>query len=116
MGLINLDEYVTRNGAKIKNTYISLGPNILEINKEFIRGPSGQVLYKIVGRFALWHNKEARETGKAPYAAAPIITRCSEEYITGNIYKILYAQLKQLFPNSVEDITDISGNQDISGN
>ena len=110
MGLINLDEYVTRNGAKIKNTYISLGPNILEINKEFNKGPSGEVLYKLIGRFAIWHNKESRAAGMLPYAAAPIITRCTEKHITGNIYKILYAQLKLLFPNSLEDITDVSGN------
>jgi signal transduction histidine kinase len=110
MGLINLDEYVTRNGAKIKNTYISLGPNTLELNKEFNKDISGNTLYKLIGRFAIWHNKEARNQGLMPYTGAPIIVRVHEDKITGNIYEILYNQLKILFKNTIDDTTDISGN------
>ena len=108
MGLINLDEFITRNGAKIKNTYISLGPNTLEINKEFNKDSSGNIMYKIIGRFAVWHNKQARDNGLEAYAAAPIIIRVGEGKITGNIYKILYDQLKTIFKNTTDYITDIS--------
>lgn len=99
MGIINQDPYNTTYGTSVTNTYISIGEQTIALHKL----DNTNSIYELKALFSIWNDKPSRESGKRPYQMIPISQELNASQITGDLYTILYDQLKIKFPNHTDD-------------
>ena len=101
MGIINPDVYVTNQGIEKKNTYISFYNHAVNMRKNGI-DPSSLNVYEVSSVANIWWDQPARESSKNTLVSVYVSTQLSSDAIGQNLYTILYARLKVMFPNAYD--------------
>jgi hypothetical protein len=96
MGLINNDSYVCGNGVTKTGVYMSFSNETLYLRQ------SGSGNYSVSANYRIFWDKDARDSDKGFMELKNVSTNVSSVDLTGNLYSILYAKLKEQYPNSVE--------------
>ena len=97
MGIINHDVFSNQYGQELTNTYISLGNNSIELQKE-----GGK--YMLRGTFTIWLSKQIKTEGKNSFKVFAVHKELSSSEIIGNVYAILYTELKKIYTNTTDDL------------
>lgn len=101
MGIINPDVYVTNQGIEKKNTYISFYNQTVNMKKTN-KDPSAVNLYEVSAIANIWWDQPARESDKNTITCVFVSTKVAADAIDQNLYTILYARLKVMFPNAYD--------------
>ncbi len=96
MGLLNNDSYVCSNGVTKTGVYISFNNETIYLCQD----ASGS--YQVRGNYRVFWDKYARDSGKSFMELKSVGVVISASELTGNLYAILYAKLKEQYPNSVD--------------
>lgn len=99
MGVINKSNYSSRHGQVITNTYISLANNRVEIYKK----ANDSDLYELSTSFSIYLSKESRLAYKQPLTTIYLRVELEKSEISGNLYSILYRELKKKFTDTQDD-------------
>ncbi len=100
MGLINNDTFVTGYGHSVTDTYISIGNNNIELVKSTDNGVNKYMLSVV---FNIWLSKESRSTARS-LTSGYIRKELSTEEIIGNLYEIIYSEIKLKYTNTTDEI------------
>lgn len=104
MGLINPDVYVTNQGIEKTNTYISFYNQNINMRKTGIDS-EGLNTYEVSAVSNIWWDQSTRESNKNTIACVLVRTQVDDNSINENLYTILYAQLKVMFPNAYDSVS-----------
>lgn len=97
MGVTLNKTFVSSIGLPVQNAYVSISEN--HISK--ILDMDGSMKYRIYSCFKVWLSTDARENKFEPIGDIQVEVK-SDTPPTGNIYEVLYNQLK-----SVHSCTDV---------
>ena len=116
MGVNVTEELVLGSGVSVNSYYVSINTNEIRIRKD-VRENREHVYdaetdthtdsvttttkYTAEGGFTMWISKEAKESGKSSIGHKYVSIE-QDTPITGNIYDVLYAELKTQLPNSTD--------------
>jgi hypothetical protein len=102
MGIINNDLFVASNGAEKSGTYISFSNETLYLRKNeiLINHPT---TYAVHANARIFWDKAARDAQKPFLELRTVNANVSDADLSGNLYAILYAELKKQYPNSVDE-------------
>ena len=116
MGVNVIEELVLASGVSVNSYYMSINTNEIKVRKEVLenREPvydaetckytdtvTTTTKYTAEGGFTMWISKEAKESGKSSIGHKYVGIE-QDTPITGNIYDVLYAELKTRLPNSTD--------------
>lgn len=120
MGLINHDSFTASNGVEKTDTYISFNNETIYLRKMLPPAnmypsmpPGGQGFdpskpYVINANYRIFWDKTAKDAGKSFIELRNITANISEEQLAGNLYAILYDELKTLYPNSEDELSMVA--------
>ena len=101
MGIINNDLFVATSGAQKVGTYISFNNETISLRKSVT--PAGQPSYTVNANSRIFWDKAAKDAGKPFIELRTVTATVSEADLSGNLYAILYAELKKQYPNSADE-------------
>lgn len=108
MGLINPDIYVTNQGIEKANTYISFFGQSVNMRKNGTDA-SGVSVFDVNAIACIWWDQASRESNKSPIASIMVSVQTTD--ISQNLYSLLYAQLKVMFPNAYDSPSAVEPQQ-----
>jgi hypothetical protein len=103
MGLINLDNYVCSNGVQKTGTYISFANETLYMRQ----GPldaNGLPTYTVNANYRIFWDQASREAGLTFIDLKSVNACVSKDMLTSNMYGCLYDALKQIYPNTADEL------------
>jgi len=104
MGIINNDVYICSNGVQKAGTYISFASETLYVVQNYnMTNSSSPASYNVRANYRIFWDQACREEGKTFIDLKSIHVTLTSEQLNSNIYSILYAELKTLYPNSVDE-------------
>ena len=116
MGIINNDVYVCSNGVQKAGTYISFATETIYVVQNFpgmpMSGPMpGQTVvqssdrsYNVRANYRIFWDQECREAGKSFIDLKSITATLTAAQLNTNIYGVLYAELKNIYPNTSDEL------------
>jgi hypothetical protein len=111
MGLINNDNFIASNGVQKIGSYLSFSQETIYLRKNppppAVSPPPPVPLkqtYNIYGNYRVFWDKEAKDTGKQYIELRTITAMITEDELGSNLYQILYAELKKIYPNYTDDL------------
>lgn len=114
MGIINNDVYECSNGVQKTGTYISFASETVYLVQNYpgMTSPMpGQSLpsssdrnYSVRANYRIFWDQGCREAGKLFIDLKPINIALTSDQLNGNIYTVLYDELKKIYPNSVDEL------------
>lgn len=100
MGLINNDVYtVPSNGVENNGTYISFHNETIYLNKVSTDS------YSVRANYRIYWDKECRDMNMSFIDLKQIAVSLTPTELNNNIYTVLYTKLKELYPNSTDEIS-----------
>ena len=100
MGLTVNESFTTSHGFVLSSYYMSMKD--LMVKKILLYGEY-EYKYIVSTNFSIWVSKEAKNTGK-PTIAEKFIKLELETAPTGNVYEILYDEVKKTLTDYVDDL------------
>ena len=118
MGLINNDVYVCSNGVQKVGTYISFATETIYVvqNSNTVRtvpldplvpsdSPASTTSsYNVRANYRIFWDQECREAGKSFIDLKSITATLTAAQLNTNIYGVLYAELKNIYPNTSDEL------------
>lgn len=113
MGIINNDVYECINGVQKAGTYISFATETIYLvqnypgmlapmpDQSFL--PSPDRSYSARANYRIFWDQAAREAGRSFIDLKSISVILTEEQLNSNIYQLMYAELKKIYPNTSDE-------------
>lgn len=115
MGLINNDTFTASNGVQKAGTYISFNNETIYLRKQSQYSPlypantaiptDSSKIYMVNANYRVFWDKAAKDDGKSFIELRNVATFVSESELNGNLYAVLYEELKKQYPNSEDELT-----------
>lgn len=114
MGIINNDVYECSNGVQKAGTYISFATETIYLvqnypgmlapmpDQSFPSSPDRS--YNARANYRIFWNQAAREAGKSFIDMKSVSVILTEEQLNSNIYELMYAELKKIYPNTSDEL------------
>ena len=114
MGIINNDVYECINGVQKAGTYISFATETIYLvqnypgmlapmpDQSFL--PSPDRSYSARANYRIFWDQAAREAGKSFIDLKSVSVILTEEQLNSNIYQLMYAELKKIYPNTSDEL------------
>jgi hypothetical protein len=114
MGIINNDVYECLNGVQKAGTYISFATETIYLvqnypgmlapmpDQSFL--PSPDRSYNVRANYRIFWDQAAREAGKSFIDLKSVNVVLTEDQLNSNIYKVLYEELKKIYPNTSDEL------------
>jgi hypothetical protein len=65
--------------------------------------PKKEALYQVNANYRIFWDKAARDAGKSFMDLRSVSAQVPESQLSGNLYGMLYEELKKQFPNSADE-------------
>jgi len=113
MGIINNDIYVCANGVQKAGTYISFATETIYVTQNYggmmpSMPGQGSTLpvsgYNVRANYRVFWDQDCREAGKSFIDLKSINVTITADQLDTNIYSVLYAELKNVYPNTSDEL------------
>jgi len=118
MGIINNDVYECSNGVQKAGTYISFATETIYL----VQNSSGMIApmpdqtlpsssdrsYSVRANYRIFWDQATREAGKSFIDLKSVNVVLTEEQLNSNIYEVLYAELKKIYPNTSDEFRAVA--------
>lgn len=98
MGIINHDSYTTKFGIDVTDSYISIGTNSLEIQRE----NENNAEYSLMYIATVWASQSDRNNNKRSLQSIPRSITLNSTQMGESMYGVAYANLKTMFTNTTD--------------
>lgn len=117
MGIINNDVYECSNGVQKAGTYISFASETIYLIQNYsgmVSPMPGQSLpsssdrnYNVRANYRIFWDQACREAGKSFIDLKSINVTLTSDQLNGNIYTVLYDELKKIYPNTADELRSV---------
>jgi hypothetical protein len=113
MGIINNDVYECSNGVQKTGTYISFATETIYLVQNYLGMMNGPAIlppsssergYSVRANYRIFWDQVSREAGKSFIDLKSVNVILTAEQLNGNIYQILYEELKKIYPNTSDEL------------
>ena len=106
MGIINNDVYVCSNGVQKAGTYLSFATETLYVVQNYNMGAATNApqTYNVRANYRIFWDLDCRQAGKSFIDLKSITANLTMDQLNNNIYSVLYGELKNLYPNCVDEL------------